>query len=111
MRAPAAAIALGGVGGAALGLAVWAIAGQVGGTDAFMAELRAIVQAAVSAGVRNGAIVTAGGLVVVVGSWALELVERRMAGRRLEEAEPEEVAERGWPGGPAGTLDEERDAG
>jgi hypothetical protein len=109
MRAPAAAIALGGVGAAALGLAVWAIAGQVGGTDAFMVELRAIVQAAVSAGVRNGAIVTAGGLLVVVGSWALELVERRMAGGRLEEGE--EVPERGWPGGRAGALDEERDAG
>jgi hypothetical protein len=102
MRAPAAAIALGGVGAAALSLACWALAGQVGGSDPFVADLRTIAQAGFSAGTRNGAIVTAAGLAVVAASWALEFGERRALG----EAEATET-----DGLPAAYLDEERDAG
>jgi hypothetical protein len=98
MRAPAAAMALGGVGGAALSLAAWALAGQVGGDDPFMADLRTVVQAGFSAGTRNGAIVTGAGLALVGAAWLLELVERRVAQPALEEP-------------PGETLADEREAG
>lgn len=90
MRAPAAAMALGGVGGAALSFAAWGLAGQLGGDDPFIGDVRAVVQAAFSAGTRNGAVVTFAGLALVVAGWVLEVVERRVGGpvRRGRSGEP-----------------------
>lgn len=95
MRAPAAAVGLGGVGAAGLSLAAWAIAGQVGGGDVFMQDLRTIIQAALGAGVRNGAILAAAGLAVAAASWGLEVAERRTLLRGEVEEEPAALAEEG----------------
>ena len=102
MRAPAAAMALGGVGAAAVSFAFWAAAGQVGGSDPFVADLRTIAQAGFAAGTRNGAFVAGAGLAAVVASWVLEYAERRTFGG--EETGGADVL-------PAGYVDEERDAG
>lgn len=92
LRAPAAAAALGGVGAAALSLAAWAIAGQFGGSDPFVSDLRAIAQAGVSAGTRNGAIVAGAGLALVAAAWGLELLERRTAGAPADAGDAPEYA-------------------
>ncbi|GIW13540.1 MAG: hypothetical protein KatS3mg062_0979 [Tepidiforma sp.] len=89
MRAPAAAVGLGGVAAAGLSFAAWVVAGQIGGSDAFMADLRQVVQAGLSAGTRNGAIVAGAGLAAAAAAWALEALERRAArepGAAVEEA-------------------------
>lgn len=98
LRAPAAVVALGGTGAAALSFAAWAAAGQFGGDDPFVADLRVVVQAGVAAGTRNGAIVAGAGLVLVVASWVLERAERRAAGEAEADAAGEREARAEWYG-------------
>lgn len=78
LRVPAGAVALGAVPAAAIAFVLRLGTEVVGGEDQFLNDTRAIIGAALGAGVRNGAIVAGAGLALVLASVALETAERRL---------------------------------
>ncbi len=86
LRVPAGAVALGAVPAAAIAFVFRLGTEVVGGEDQFLNDTRAIIGAALGAGVRNGAIVAGAGLALVLASVALEAAERRLRpGGELDE--------------------------